>query len=273
MTLKFPVLDTIGCEFETGISQEDMLLFVRGNSRLRNWLVHHDGSIDKSGVKLLQVPYYFETMEKRARKSSLLATNYMFGSELVSPLIDVTQETNWKDGIKDLTDFLRKNLDKPSTKVSMHVHVNCDKLPVGVLQNIVKTWMCFEDVFFRLSIGDELKIHRGTVRKDFLYCRPLSKPLVVLSDNRTLRPCFEVDKLLSAKNLREFFYSYGRCQIEGEPPRYYPARYSAVNFYSYLRPSGGSVEFRTPNLSTNPNIIFAWIELFQAIVKTSMGKP
>ncbi len=258
----------LGIEFEfQGLTQREMatLLSKTGLDGIFN--IHHDASIDQSRHVLSSLPYLsFGNIDPNSSQYFNSAT---CGAEVVSQVIDTSDNTRWKKDVALLLNILRGLGESPSPLTSIHFHVNGKGLPIHAVQNILRLWMQTEAPFFRLGIG-ESDIHRGEIRRDQQFCRPYRHPHVVKSGD-TNRFSYSVDKMLQASNLREFFIAYGNVNIDRDSHKYHPARYSAVNFFPLN--SIGSVEFRVCNMTTNPNYIFAWAEAFQQLVILSLGKP
>ncbi|HEY6020200.1 MAG TPA: amidoligase family protein, partial [Candidatus Paceibacterota bacterium] len=156
----------------------------------------------------------------------------------------------------------------PGTFTSTHVHVSAGGLPLYVLKNLLRIWRFLEAPIFRLSCA-ELGYHRGMVRKEYAYCRPLSSPLVVFDQNGSLRPSFSVPNLLKAETLEDFFLGYGATDPQREPIRYHPARYCAFNLLPLL--TLGTVELRTPNETIDPRNIVTWVEIAKALLNAAIG--
>lgn len=270
--------DSIGMEFEVPhLTERQVSQAVLEIKELQGWHFAHDGSVQRRGRQLAGTPLILsndvrnnpdrEQPDIDYRGGSLFPS-VTTGAEFVSPIID-TSIGGWENSIYALMEMLNTSGMEVDKTLSFHTHVNARGLASYILQNIINLWLRCEAAIFRLSIA-ELGYHRGEQRRDFLYCRPLNSPLVIICQDE-FRYCYDVDKMLRATSYDEFFAAYGNTPTREDPNKYFPVRYSALNFYSFI--NLGSVEFRTFNMTTNPEYILAWIGLCQAFVKAAMGKP
>ena len=264
MSLPKSIVDTVGIEIESSFLTQDAAINLIRNSRLLgNWRVHNDASINttRSSIPGLGISFNSVNGQMFSRRT--------YGAEIVSPPIDTTEDESWKDQVKELLGHIYKTGEIPQKETSIHIHVNSAGIPVYFVQNLLRLWQGLEASIYRLGIA-ESGIHRGELREDYKYCRPLSSPHVVLSDN-CLRYSYSVDKMLSAKTYADFFTAYGNVSLSREANKYHPARYSGLNFFSLQ--SINTVEFRVFNMTTNWKNVVAWIELCKSMLRQSMGKP
>lgn len=255
----------VGLELETGSFTQS---FVKENFEfpvgVRGlWRDTHDGSVQRMSSYINFGRYRMPVKMSDRLRPFFPADN--FGSEIVSPILN-TEEDNVLEHLRSL--FAQMSVfDVSDPKCAFHVHVNMTQAPVYVLQNLIQIWLQVESLIYRLSVG-ELGYHRG-IHKNMLFCRPLNSPQVTIYEN-TLRPCFSVEALLRARNIREFFKALGNTPTNSDPSKYNAVRYVGLNFHNFIR--HGTVEFRTPNQTTDPHVALAWVHLFQAMCREAFGK-
>lgn len=267
MPIGYTIGSFIGLEIETATrSLESAASMVGSLKPLSGWKVEHDGSIESHRFK-------FYGLEKYAFVNMWTPNLHTtkVGAEFVSPVINTNME-GWKKNIRNICRILKDAGEISDRRCSLHVHVNVANVPVYILQNIIRIWQRIEAMVYRLSVGELAEgIHRGAIRQNYLYCRPLDHPQVIFDGYGNLRHVFSVDGLLAAETIPEFFQALGNTPVDRDPSKYQAARYSAINFHNYVK--SGSFELRTPNLTLNPNHIIAYVELAKAIVRTAlMGK-
>lgn len=259
---------SVGLEFEVGnLTEQGARNLVERSSQLRNWQIHHDGSTQKPAYQIIGLPYTVTNYRTYSGGSPAVAARVTTGSEIVSPILD-TGQSRWYDQVCYLLDWLRDVAhERPGTYTSTHVHVSAGGLPLYVIKNLLRIWSFLEAPIYRLSVG-ELGYHRGKVRKEYAYCRPLSSPLIIFDQNGGMRHSFHVPNLLKAESLEGFFLGYGATDPLHDPIRYHPARYCAFNLLPLL--TLGTVELRTPNETTDPRLVMLWVELAKALVTTAL---
>lgn len=277
MSLAKPVADTVGIELEFQNLNGDQARQVLMNLNFDGYFgVHSDSSIVNQRARIVtynQILADISFKELTGNNSGLNSVIRGSGAEVVSIPIDTTDDENWKYRISKLLDEVRNRyFEFPGEKTSVHFHINSTGLPVWAVQNVLRLWLQVEAPIYRLGIGD-LGIHRGELEggKDYMYCRPVRDPQCVTSNRGSKRLSYSVDKMLKARNLREFFWAYGNVDIDTNPHKYHPARYSAINFFSLN--SIGTIEFRVFNMILDPNLLFGLIEVCQQMIRLSMGKP
>lgn len=274
--LEKPLADTVGIELEFQNLNGDQARQCLSRLNLDGYFsVHGDASINNQRMRLLSYDLadFSFSFDENFRTNNTAVAIKSSGAEIVSIPIDTTDLTNWKDMISRLLEYTATNYyEFPGEKTSVHFHINSRGLPIWAVQNVLRLWLQIEAPMYRLGIG-ELEKHRGELPggKDYLYCRPVRSPQVINSNRGSKRYSYSVDKMLKARNLREFFWAYGNVDIDGNPHKYHPARYSAINFFSLN--SIGTIEFRVFNMITNPNLIFGLLNVCQQVVRLSMGKP
>lgn len=265
MSLPKSLVDTVGIEIESSfLTQDDAINLIRNSRLLENWRVHNDASVNTRR-------HYLPGLSGLSFKDSSgsIFGIKQFGAEIVSPPIDTIEDSTWKDQIKEVLNKVNSVHEIPQKETSIHIHINSAGLPVYFTQNLIKLWQGLEATIYRLGIA-ESDCHRGELREDYKYCRPLSSPHVVLSDN-CLRYSYSTDKMLSARNYAEFFTAYGNVSLSREPNKYHPARYSGLNFFPLQ--SINTIEFRVFNMTANYKNVLAWVNLCKSMLRQSMGKP
>lgn len=257
----------IGIEVEVvNMTEGGARRLIERSSVLPRWQMHHDGSTLSTGFQITGLPFTVKQYRKEHRGSSNIVSQVSRGAEIVSPILDTTN-SKWFGQVQYLCDHLRDTIhEQPGTYTSTHIHVAAGGLPVYTLKNMLRIWRFLEAVFFRLSCA-EMGYHRGTVRKQYAYCRPLSMPLIIFDQNGRMRPSFDIAALLKADNLKDFFLGYGATDPATDPIRYHPARYTAFNLLPLL--TIHTVEFRTFNETVNPYTIRTWVDLCKAVVNTA----
>jgi hypothetical protein len=267
--IKQLLIDNNGIEFEFPQTTESVLSNIaRGHERIMDWRPEHDGSTQRPSMTIainggLRLPF------KGAGHVRGIVQEDMCGAELVSPIIN-TETNEWIENIKIILDtFGNKYLGYLDPKCSFHVHVNMTGAPIYVLKNVINIWTGIEALVFRLSVAD-MGYHRGLKRRNFLYCRPIASPQVIVDQDKSLRPSYDYMALLEARTLKEFFQASNNTSIAKDPSKYNPVRYNALNFFNFIK--YGTVEFRTFNLTYNWRYVVAWVNLCKAICRSAFGK-
>lgn len=270
MTVVRLLVDDVGLELEfPNLTETTLSKMVTMTDAAVGWKVDHDGSVQREAETYSISPYYKLPFKSEGFLRRSLASVETCGAELVSPIIR-TEDNLWIDNVKQMLDiFGNQTFGFLDTKCAFHVHVNMTGAPLYVLKNIIKIWLGIESFVFRISVA-ELGYHRGIVRRNFLYCRPILSPQVVLDREGYLRPSCDYQALLAAKTIREFFLALNNTSIHKDPSKYNPVRYGALNFFNFVK--FGTVEFRSFNLSYNWKYVVAWVNLSKAICRAAFGK-
>lgn len=263
------LVDDIGLEFEfPHLSEATLSKVISGNAVIQNFRCDHDGSTQRDAYTF-PINDLYRIPVKYGPNLAKIIVPETCGAELVSPVIR-TEEPDWIDTIKVLLDLFGNQLfGFLDPKCSFHVHVNMTGAPIYVLQNVIRIWLGIESLVFRLSIG-EMGYHRGVMRRNFLYCRPISSPQVTIDQDGLLRPSYSYQSLLQARTVKDFFMAFNNTPIHKDPSKYNAVRYNALNFFNFIK--YGTVEFRTFNLSYNWKYVVAWVNLSKAICKAAFGK-
>ena len=188
-----------------------------------------------------------------------------FGGEFISPIIDTSSNKNWKDEVSKILDWLSETGEGLGVKTSIHVHVCAASLPLFALQNILALGLFLEAGMFRLSCA-EMGVHRGALHLDYGYCRPISTqgPPAIRCADDTVRPIFDVERLLKAKDLTHLRQGLGRYDRHNGG-KYHEARYVWLNLISLYQL--GSIEFRLFNSTYTYRNVIAWVDLCQHIIR------
>lgn len=200
--------------------------------------------------------------------STLPVTNSVAGTELVSVVLDSTDES-FLEIIKNLTEFLTSSGESPTSERSgIHFHFSLPSPNLRILKSIIRLGRHLESLFF--TIGGMGYEFRGA-KNDGIYCRPITKwgpPCVPRMSGYS--QVFDVKDLLSVKKSSEFWTRYG--ELESHGGRYNPVRYTWLNLYP-LAPFGehrGTLEFRLFNKTLNPLFIYAISVLCRKFVEYSI---
>jgi len=252
-----------GVEIEfASIPQQEVIEFVNSNF-LRGTRVVNDASCHSSEYRLgnFIVPEESAWGERRTT-----------GGEVVTTILEMDDNGAWMKPFNALLSFFRNNGEKPNSKTSIHFHFsfgNRDTIPVKVLHGLLELWKRIEDPIFRITQG-EFGYSRGENHLDHLYCRPIVDrygPHIILDYDEVYRPCFELNKLLKTTSTKEFFQSL--CRSDSPSSHYWPPKYHALNLFSIV--DKGTIEFRTPNVTLNPDFLYTWGIIFRRIVEKSYG--
>lgn len=265
MSIARSLIDTVGIELEFGnLTQDSAINLVQSNNDLYGWRVHNDASINHVKGYIYGIPYPLSSV----KRSGLINTT-TYGAEIVSPPIDTLESSNWQRQLQTIFDFAERAKEVPQNDTSVHIHLNSAGVPLFVVQNLLRLWNGLEASMYRLGIAEKGD-HRGEYNSDYKYCRPLSNPQAVISDN-CLRRSFSVQQMLKAKTYAQFFQAYGNVSLSREPNKYHPARYTGLNFFPLQ--SINTIEFRVFNMTQDVKNVIAWIKLCQAMMRQSFGKP
>ena len=190
--------------------------------------------------------------------------------------------------------------DSVSERAATHIHVGFAQ-NLRLMKRLLRVCLAIDPVLFRL--GGMGGIHRGW-KNNCAYARPLMNSVAVrMGRDSTPRPGQTIMRLnpttgnaerhtvtedeyeeargdttsfpymkiinpmraLEAKTLEEFWASFGVSQ--SNVTKYHPTRYTAVNFYAIL--AHGTIEFRHPNSSLDPQLVLALIKFIRGMVEVS----
>jgi len=282
------LITTIGLEIEFGNIQK---AHARRVAMDTGWALVEDGStrsyryalggltIDVSSIQCPFCGHSLDTGRQghtiicglcgKSVRSNLPWERPMFGGEFVSPMID-TDTDPWVDHMTTLLNFLSQHGEGVDARTSIHVHVNCNGLPLFAMQQLIRVGCYLEAAMYRLACA-EAGVHRGSLAYDYGYCRPITGagPPVTATNTETRRQIFTVDALLGAENWTEFKQALGRYDLWGGG-KYHEARYVWLNPVSFF--VRGSMEFRVFNSTLKPKYVEAWVEVCKKITQASFGK-
>lgn len=188
--------------------------------------------------------------------------------------------------------------DSVSERAATHIHVGFAQ-NLRLMKRLLRICLAVDPILFRL--GGMGGTHRGW-KNHAAYARPLMNSVavrvgrsnrlrigqsIVELDPETQEPrrrmVTEEDivdssgvtspyvkiinplKALEAKTLEEFWASFGVSA--SNITKYHPTRYTAVNFYAIL--AHGTIEFRHPNASLDPQLVLSMIKFLRAMVEVS----
>jgi len=192
----------------------------------------------------------------------------MFGGEFVSPMLDTTND-RWLSNVKRIITWLRQHGEGVDARTSIHVHVNVTGFPLFALKYLFLIAAHLEAAMYRLACG-EAGIHRGSLRNDYGYCRPLTIPGPPCTPTDTVtRPVFGLNQILNVQSWKEYRQAVGRYDRWGGG-KYHEARYVWLNPLSFM--VYGSIEFRLFNFTQRPTFVWAWVSLCKEIVRNSFAK-
>lgn len=249
---------SLGIEYETeNIPQNGVSSFVRD----LGFSGTHDASIESEIC-------YVDGVRVAGRNilQTQKATDFhVCGVELVSSPFDLRNDNVLKT-LMSLTQWLTQEGELPeSNRAGIHYHIGLRSPGIKTLKRLIRWGRHLEALFFRL--GGNGYTFRG-VTNDSAFCRPITKsgpPCVPYASGWA--QCFDIDHLLDANTLSEFWHRYGNSNA-GDVPRYVAQRYTWLNFYSIL--AHRTIEVRVFNKTLNPFFMMAEIDLFQHMVLSSM---
>lgn len=255
------VLDTIGTELESLALQRDFvsnLLAYKMPKALRElYQVHRDGSSEihnylakLSDKRLLRVNSHTESAGLLFSRNSRPVTS---GYELISIPMDIeTAEYSYKA----LLPLLKASGDFLSPRCATHLHVGAMK-NLSFMKNVLAVGLWFDEVFFSISgMGRKFRGYSNNAN----YARPLQSGPYIAAGDSNYYQILNHENALKANSIFEFFACYG-IDVDGELPKYHPARYFSINEYSVMRI--GTLEFRHFNQTFNPELLTAVAKLCQ----------
>jgi len=253
----FPLIDTIGIEFESLYTHEDNPPTQGVKEFFNN---SHDASIQTDMLYMLGGRAYGNISNKDFKLKLLNRNTVTVGNELVT--VPIYDKYLLKKVVKRITtNLFEAGETTRGTRESLHIHV-CFPFNLEILKRILNVSLVLENFFFSIGcLGYEF---RGLYNNS-IYCRPFSEfgPPVVL-DNSTPRQVLNIDDLFKTNSLESFWNLYGNIGMGGNN-RYHPARYFFINLYSLLLHD--TLEFRVFNKTLDSNRILALVELCQGICK------
>ena len=221
------------------------------------------------------------------------------GYELITAPLEISQ---LEPVIYDTVYSLISMGDYASNRASTHFHIGFPH-NFGMLKKLLRVCLMLDPVLFRLGgMGGEF---RGSFNLA-CYARPLMNSACVLVDSRTGRPTDEDMRrvlreqrerlrrqisetnlpaeseespsgkwvqianplgALEAENIEQFWASFGISITNPTAHKYHPVRYSGTNFYAL--PSHGTIEFRHPNYSRDPELVVAIAKFLRGAVEMS----
>jgi hypothetical protein len=244
----YNLITSVGLEIEL----EDILF--QGDNRdipdkiLDVWRITHDASCEKDAFVLGNSLVF--PLEEKIQDIVPGANKMVLGGEFVSSVVNVEDVG---DITKDLCGYaISKGESLHSSRAGMHIHVNFQGASTRMLQESLKLWEYFEDVFY--YIGGMGYRFRG-LDNDFTYCRPLTRPICVPVPTGYAK---SVDLELITNSKPNTFWNYwGDIVVLGQRLRkYIPVRYHGYNITPVFK-GQGSIEFRVFNKSLNPSYIQA----------------
>ena len=253
----YPLIDTIGIEFESLYTHEDSPPTQGVKEFFNN---SHDASIQTDMYSMLG-GRVCGNISNKDFKSKLQSRNKItMGNELVT--IPIHDKYLLNKVVKRITtNLFEAGETTRGTRESLHIHV-CFPFNLEILKRILNVSLVLENFFFHIGcLGYEFRgLHNNSI-----YCRPFSEfgPPVVL-DNSVPKQVLNIDSLLKTQNLESFWDLYGNIGMGGNN-RYHPARYFFINLYSLLLHD--TLEFRVFNKTLDSNRILALVELCQGICK------
>ena len=203
--------------------------------------------------------------------------------------------------------FLVGQGDSVSDRAASHIHVGFAH-NLRLMKRLLRICLAFDPILFRLAgMGGVFRgwknhaayarplMHSGVVRISRGSSRNNPSPVIAVPDldsrgnvtgriTRRANPEFvemveqeiaggnsQLVKIinpiaaLGAKDLDEFWASFG--VNVSNLTKYHPSRYTAMNFYAIL--AHGTMEFRHPNASLDPQLLLAMIKFLRAMVEVS----
>lgn len=257
----------VGVEIEfTNVTQAAVKRFLR--EKRIDAAVTNDASCMRRAVVLGDDFILTNDPEIVNREVRRFADNKTLGGEIVTGILDTGANDDWQNPIVSVLGFLQDNGEVPNLAGGIHVHVSTGTpryIPTEVLRWVTEFWARLEAPIFRIT-QSYLGYNRGEKQLDSIYCRPLvpdNGPAVVRDERGFNRPCFEIRTLLQAKTTQEFMMALTRSDLQ--MGRYWAPKYHALNFYSLYK--HGTIELRTPNFTSNPDHVVAWIMIAKRLVQ------
>ena len=265
----YQLITTIGLEFEAETVTSSTMNNALGGSGV--FKQTHDASIE-ADVTRNRTGIYIK-MPRELDKNDGGRQKNVIGTEIITIPFD-TESNNILLHLKELTRALMQYGEpEQSYRAGIHVHVNMS-YNLKILKSIIKLGCYLEDVFF--YIGTQGYTFRGMKVNDNSYCRPITKwgPQVVKVGRKNFQ-VFNVEDLLKAETMLEFWWRYGSLYVSGEErqgrdnyQRYAPQRYTWLNLYSLLVHS--TLEFRVFNKTLSPFRINSEIKFCQSFCEFAM---
>ncbi len=250
---------TIGIEVETDTITQHMAAEVQRGFPRGEFKPDRDASIESYGYR---TPTGASVINRKflGKKSSRGAAREVLGVEFVSS--PMTMEV-FRAAVRRLMGILR-TMGEPeqSSRASIHIHIGCQP-ELRTLQNVLKLFAYVEPLFYRLGgMGYEF---RGG-KNNSIYCRPITTkcgPPVVMAENEKYYSIFNIQHLLNADDMQEFWYAMA---VDTERiQRYHPSRYFGLNVFSTIL--HGTLEFRFFNKTLDHMKINAVASLCQCITE------
>jgi hypothetical protein len=235
------------------------------------WRIDRDASIEtpvnrRNGIIFDSLPDRFSA---RSGESNLT----VMGTEIVlSPPFSLENGSETLlDEIQKLFSILMEMGERPrNRRAGIHIHV-ASPMSINYVKTLIAVGAHLEDMFFLL--GTQGYQYRGELLNDNAYCRPITKygPPYMPSSAGDGRwgPIFDIDGLLQAKNLKEFWWRCGNTDMNRDAEHMNQVRYNWLNWYSLL--AHQTVECRVFNTTLNPFLVYSEILFFQAFVKYCVG--
>jgi len=253
------VLGTIGIEVETELLPSHFAAF--------GWSNTHDASIEMPVLTLKNVRAHLVRTPENIAISGMMeiAGGEVLGSEFVSNVLFDEEEAN-----QNLTNLLRQIQQfgerAENQRAGFHVHIGW-AYDLNILKRtiLISSWL--ESLLFHLGgMGYEF---RG-VTNNSAYCRPftLFGPPIAESNLGEVQ-IMNIEALLSADNIINFWNRYGGTNFHNPPRRYTPQRYMGVNLFSIFLHK--TLEFRMFNTSLNKEYYLAMVRLCREITRLTMS--
>lgn len=251
------IIGTIGLEIETENVPEEF--------NIDNWRNTHDASIETPAIReagrglyVLRTPEFAEILKRMAGRNTVL------GREFVSPVFFEAEEARVE--VRNICYILQcLGEHTQNLRAGVHVHVGW-AYDLPILKRTIQMSIWLESLLFHLAgMGYEF---RGTSNNS-AYCRPftLFGPPVVDSNIGKVQMT-NVDALLSAPTITNFWNRYGGVNPMNPPKRYTPQRYMGVNLFSIFLHK--TLEFRMFNTTLNPDYIMAVTFLCKGIARLTL---
>ncbi|MBP3708072.1 MAG: amidoligase family protein [Clostridia bacterium] len=201
---------------------------------------------------------YFQNKYKWEAKDDLSIDSGIkgeIGIEVTSPILTGPCRKSEKQIIGVCSDLVEVG-QKTNGSCGGHIHIDSNYLSnVHAYQNLLDLWCNLEKVLYIISNESGTINREDTAR----YAKPISKQLVYQMENGMV----DFSDSQTIEELKVQLKNF-QCQFDED---FEYQRYTGINFYNIDR--SGTIEFRVPNGSLNPDVWIQNINLFGGLVKVA----
>lgn len=243
----------VGVEIEfTGVPLHTISNEVRSTKLGPITRVMEDGSV-RDRVTSYEGAIFYDEGDRRA--------NTVLGGEICTPIMDIDNPSS-RILLNQLCAILEGNGAVPTERASIHVHVNYLGAKTGDIRALIRQFLNYESVLYRLSCGYAGN-HRGVIN-DYQYTRPLSSPIMVHTPEGSAAAIHQA--VFNCNSFSEMLFNWTRIDmIVRDAPHYHPGRLHGLNLVPFLRQ--GSMEFRLFNSTMDGDLVWAWATLCSRLAR------